>query len=38
MNLGEDETLDNILAGGDFTEGGMADDEPRLSLELVGAV
>ena len=38
MNLDEDETLDCILAGGDFTEGGMADDKPRLLLELVGAV
>ena len=38
INLDKDETLDRILARGDFTEGGMADDEPRLSPELVGAV
>ena len=38
MNPNEDEKLDRILAGADFTEDGMADDEPRLSPELVGAV
>ena len=36
MNL--DEELDRILARADFTEVGQADDEPRLPLELVGAV
>ena len=30
--------LDCILAGADFTESGEADDEPGLSLELVGVV
>ena len=38
MNLDEDEELDRILAGADFTEGGVAEDEPRISPELVGAV
>ena len=36
MNL--DEELDRILARADFTEVGQADNEPRLSSELVGAV
>ena len=35
MTLNEDEELDRILAGADFTE---TDNKPRLSLELVGAV
>ena len=35
MTLNEDEELDRILAGADFTE---TDNEPRLSPELVGAV
>ena len=30
--------LDCILARADFTEGGEADDEPGLSLELIGVV
>ena len=40
MNLDEDVELDRILAGTDFTEGGEANDEPGLSLELelVGVV
>ena len=38
MNLDEDVELDRILVGADFTEGGGADKEPGLSLELVGAV
>ena len=38
MNLDEDMELDCILAGVDFTEGGEVDDEPGLSLELVGVV
>ena len=35
MNPKEDEELDRILAGADFTE---TNDEPRLSPERVGAV
>ena len=35
MNLHEDVELDRILAGADFTEGGKADEEPGLSLELM---
>ena len=38
MNLEEDTELDRILAGVDFTEDGAANDQPGLSLELVGAV
>ena len=35
MNPNEDEELDHILAGANFTK---TDDEPRLSPELVGAI
>ena len=35
MNPNEDEELDRILAGADFT---VADNEPRLSLVLVATV
>ena len=38
MNLDKDVELDRTLAGADFTVDGEADDEPGLSLELVGAV
>ena len=38
MNLDEDSELDRILAGADFTPDGMANNEPGISPELVGAV
>ena len=38
MNLDEDADLDRILASVDFTKDGAANNEPGLSLELVGGV